>query len=160
MNASPEKQPYTVYISLGSNIQPRRNLPRAIELLRTLGPVKALSTIWETPPVGTAGPNFLNAVACIESQLDVDTLKEKLRQIETQLGRARTADKYAPRPIDLDILLHDDVLIDPEIWEQPHLAIPLAEVYPDYQHPQRGETIAVAARKFQARVQFKPIANL
>ncbi|MBN2500042.1 MAG: 2-amino-4-hydroxy-6-hydroxymethyldihydropteridine diphosphokinase [Anaerolineales bacterium] len=160
MNAKPEQPPYTIYISLGSNIQPRHNLPLAIAMLRALGPIQAVSTIWETPPVGTDGSKFLNAVICIKSPLEVDALKTELRQIEAQMGRVRTADKYAPRPIDLDILIHNNQPIDPEIWEQPHLAIPLAEVYPDYRHPQSRETIAAASRKFQTRVQFKPVTDL
>ncbi len=160
MNASPEQTTYTVYISLGSNVQPRHNLPHAFEMLRSLGPLQAISTIWETPPVGTDGPKFLNAVACIKSPLAVGALKNELRQIEAQMGRVRTADKYAPRPIDLDILIHNDQLIDPEIWEQPHLAIPLAEIYPGYLHPQSGERIADTAKKFQTHVQFKSVTDL
>lgn len=158
MNANPKQ--HIVYVSFGSNIQPRANLPRAVELLRAHGPIKALSTVWETPPVGTDGPKFLNAVVCLESPLDVAALKVELRRIEAQLGRVRTADKYAPRPIDLDILIYDNELIDPEVWEQPHLAIPLAEVYPAYPHPQTGKTIAATAAQFQARVQFEPVADI
>jgi 2-amino-4-hydroxy-6-hydroxymethyldihydropteridine diphosphokinase len=157
-NANSAPAAHTVYVSLGSNITPRQNLPRAIELLRAHSPIQACSTVWETPPVGTGGPKFHNADVCLTSPLGVDELKfQVLRAIETRLGRVRSTDKYAARPIDLDILIYDGQLIDPEIWEQPHLAIPLAEIYPDYQNTHTGETIAAAARTFQARVQFKPV---
>jgi 2-amino-4-hydroxy-6-hydroxymethyldihydropteridine diphosphokinase len=78
-----------------------------------------------------------------------------LARIEQQLGRQRRADPNAPRTIDVDISLFDDVVIDlgkrhipdPEILRYPHIAVPLADVAPDYRHPETGESLAqIAAR--------------
>jgi 7,8-dihydro-6-hydroxymethylpterin-pyrophosphokinase len=94
-------------------------------------------------------------VAEIATELPPRALKfEVLRPIEAELGRRREEDRYAPRPIDLDLLLYDDVLLteeglvlpDPELWSRPFLAHPLHELAPGLVLP-GGEAIAdVAAR--------------
>ncbi len=137
-----------VYLSLGSNIAPEENLPRALALLRRRVRVREVSRVWQTPPYGTQGAPFLNAAAAIETSLPADALKEEvLRPIEAALGRARGPDKFAPRPIDLDILLYGARLLEPDVWERPHLAVPLAEILPDYENPRTGEPLADAARR-------------
>jgi 2-amino-4-hydroxy-6-hydroxymethyldihydropteridine diphosphokinase len=70
--------------------------------------------------------------------------------LEAQLGRVRTEHKYSPRTIDIDILIYGEEILDPEIWSQPHLTVPLAELLPELKHPSSGEKIQVFADKFLA----------
>jgi 2-amino-4-hydroxy-6-hydroxymethyldihydropteridine diphosphokinase len=107
-------------------------------------------------PVGlTDQPNFLNAAVLLETPLPAQVLREQaIAEIETALGRVRTENKNAPRTIDIDIMLFNrDVLQvgqrhipDPEILERPFVAIPLAEIAPDYIHPETGQTLQQIAR--------------
>jgi 2-amino-4-hydroxy-6-hydroxymethyldihydropteridine diphosphokinase len=146
------------YLSLGSNIEPEHNLPAAVAYLAQFGRVRAVSTVWETLPVGFADqPNFLNAAVLLETRLSAQALRqEAIATIEAALGRVRTENKNAPRTIDIDIMLFNcDILQaghrripDPEILERPFVAIPLAEIAPDYIHPESDQTLRDIARRF------------
>jgi len=117
-------------------------------MLRKFGQVIATSTVWETSPVGTAGPKFLNAAVLLQVNLPPALLKSLiLRRIEIEMGRIRTFNKYAPRPIDLDILIADGQITEPAIWSRAHLAVPLAEILPDLPHPSWGKSLAQIARE-------------
>lgn len=152
-------KPLIVAIGFGANIQPAANLPRALALLRAQVPVVALSGVWETPPVGTAGPNFYNAAVLVHSPVSHTRLKEALlRPIEAQLGRIRTADPNAPRPIDLDVLVAGRRVVDENIWRYAHLAVPLAEILPNLPHPHSGETLAAIARRLAAHTPLRRVA--
>lgn len=141
-------EPHLAYLGLGSNISPETNLAHALCLLRATVQVIAVSKVWNTPAVGTEGPDFLNAAVAIRTELSPDELKSRvIRKIENQLGRVRTEDKNAPRPIDIDILIFDNELFDPEIWIRVHLAVPLAELIPNYVHMESGEKMAHAAQR-------------
>jgi 2-amino-4-hydroxy-6-hydroxymethyldihydropteridine diphosphokinase len=147
------------YLSLGSNIEPEKNLPQAIERLAGLGRLLAVSPVWETPPLGAADqPNFLNAATLVETEQTAEAFKrEVIRRIERDLGRVRGANKYAPRPIDIDIILFNQQIFDldnhhipdPEVLERPFVAIPLAQIAPDYRHPETGQTLRDIARQFE-----------
>jgi 2-amino-4-hydroxy-6-hydroxymethyldihydropteridine diphosphokinase len=147
------------YLSLGSNINPAENLRAAVEQLAAQTKLIAVSSVWETKPVGLADqPNFLNAAAIIETSLTAEQLKQEvIASIEQHLGRVRQADKNAPRPIDIDIMLFNRQIFqlgqhhipNPEIIERPFVAIPLAEIAPNYQHPELGQTLAEIARAFE-----------
>jgi len=125
---------HQAYLSLGSNIQPEVNLPKAIELLREYGEILKGSNAWESESVGSDGPNFLNACVLFLTPLLYAELKDQvIHPIEAKLGRKRSKDKYAPRTIDIDIVLFDDQLCDDKFWKQAFVVIPLAEIYPEYQ---------------------------
>jgi len=142
---------HLVYLGLGSNISPETNLPSALKRLRGMLQVEAVSRAWKTPAIGTVGPDFLNAAIAIRTELSPDELKSQvIRKIENQMGRIRTEDKNAPRPIDIDILIFDEKLVESQIWSQVHLAVPLAELLPDYLHSGSGETLAQAARRLSS----------
>jgi 2-amino-4-hydroxy-6-hydroxymethyldihydropteridine diphosphokinase len=146
------------YLSLGSNIRPECNLPAAVAQLAQFGQVQAVSTVWETLPVGFSDqPDFLNAAVLIETDLSAVALREEaIAAIEVALGRVRTANKNAPRTIDIDIMLFNREVIqlkgrhipDPEVLERPFVAVPLAEIAPDYVHPETGQTLREIARQF------------
>lgn len=156
------------YLSLGSNIAPVENLREAIRRLRAVAGVRvlALSMCWETAAVTdaavtighdpkdspkTAAPNFYNLGARVATPLEREALKDDvLRPLEAALGRVRSADKYAPRTIDLDITVHDGQVVDTEIWRRLYLALIFAELLPELRNPATGETPAQAAARLAA----------
>jgi len=145
-----------VFISLGSNIDAEHNLPEAVRRLATRCRLLAVSPVYETLPVGTTDqPNFLNAAVLIETGLAAAELETQvLDAIEQELGRVRTADKNAPRTIDLDISLFGDQVLDmagrhipdPDILRFPHVAQPLADLAPRQRHPETGQTLLEIAQ--------------
>ena len=147
------------FIGVGSNIEPERNLPRAVRFLAETCKVQAVSAVWETAPVGfEAQPSFLNAAIAIQTPSSAIHLKQNiLRRIEQLLGRVRTADSHGPRTIDLDLLLFNDLVLnagdftvpDPDILLRPFVAIPLAELAPERQHPITGDSMASIAASFE-----------
>jgi 2-amino-4-hydroxy-6-hydroxymethyldihydropteridine diphosphokinase len=133
-----------VYLSLGSNVGNRaENLNSAIDRLRTLGEVVAVSSFYETEPVEfTAQPWFLNCVVKLDTEKTPEQLLAGILDIEQQLGRRRGRDK-GPRIIDLDILLFGSSIVKAQGLTIPHPAMherrfvlePLAEIAPDMRHP-------------------------
>lgn len=143
---------HNVYLGLGSNIDPEANLPRAIEMLEQYGRVREVSGVWESHAVGSAGPNFLNASVLLETELPPAELTDRLaRPIETAMGRVRTADKNAPRPIDIDVMLVDGEAFNLDRWDSAFVLLPIAELLPDTPHPVTGQPLRLAAE--QARRQ-------
>ncbi|GAP11176.1 2-amino-4-hydroxy-6-hydroxymethyldihydropteridine diphosphokinase [Bellilinea caldifistulae] len=146
-----QQRRHQAYISLGSNIAPRQNLIQAVQLLRQAVSVNAMSSVWESEAVGSAGPRFMNATAWISTDLDAVSLKEQvLRSIEEKLGRVRSEDKYAPRTIDLDILVFDEKVLDDGLWKQDFLAIPTAELRPDLLEEQTGRNLGEIAQSLKS----------
>jgi 2-amino-4-hydroxy-6-hydroxymethyldihydropteridine diphosphokinase len=145
------------FVSIGSNIDPEENLIKAIRLLKAEAQVRAISTVYLTEPVGGKGqPSYYNCMVEIESALPPLELKcEVLRRIEDKLGRVREEDRFAPRAIDLDLVLYDNVVLknaelvlpDPEIRSRPFLAGPLFELAPDLIMPDSKEPIAAIASR-------------
>jgi 2-amino-4-hydroxy-6-hydroxymethyldihydropteridine diphosphokinase len=135
-------QRHDVLIGLGSNILPEKNLPQAIQRLRELDKTLFVSSVYLSHSDGSAGPDFLNAVVWFHATHTLGYLKTKvLQKIEKDIGRIRTIDKNAPRPIDLDILLFDGQVVDENIWSRVFIAFPLADLQPNLQNPQSGESI-------------------
>jgi len=139
---------YLVYLGIGSNIDPEEYLPRAIDCIRENLQVVSISTIWQSPAVGSSGPDYLNAVIAVKTEYQPPNLKDKIiSYIEDQLGRVRTDNKYADRTIDIDILVVDDEVLDNQIWQYAHIAVPLSELNPSLKNKETGETIiSVAVR--------------
>ena len=130
---------------LGSNIQPEKNLTLGLNLLRNMVTISRHSSVWETPSVGSSGPDFLNLAVLITTPLNTSELKELvLRPLEIQIGRVHSANKNAPRTFDIDIILFDGQLLDPNLWHYAHRAVPVAEIMPDYLSS-RGDTLKDAA---------------
>lgn len=139
---------HSVYLSLGSNIEPEVNLPRAIEMLSAYGSVEAVSDAWESHAVGSNGPNFLNASVHLLTGIEPSQLKERLaRPIEDALGRVRTEDKNAPRPIDVDVMMVDGEACNVDRWDNAFVLLPIAELMPDVEHPVTHESLSDAAEQ-------------
>lgn len=136
---------------LGSNIEPEINLPRAVDLLQEQLKVLQASSIWESASVDCCYPNYLNLALRVPTALKANELKDQvLRPLEARMGRVRTDDKNAPRPIDIDIILFDGVVLDPTLWQHAHQAVPVSELFPELL-AETGESLkAVAHRLAQA----------
>ncbi len=129
------------FIAVGSNIEAERNVADALELLGRRVRIVAVSRFYWTPALGApdSSPDFLNGVVEIETELEPRELKQSaLLEVEGLLGRERGAEKFAPRTIDLDLVLYGDVVCSeeglvlpaPEILERPFVALPLLELAP------------------------------
>ncbi len=141
-----------VIISVGSNLERERHMPEAIRLLRRHRriEVEAVSRIFESKSVGGPenAPDFFNAAVKACTDLAPEDLRTELRQIEEVLGRIRTGDPDAPRTIDLDIAYYGDLVRDFSDWSLPdpqatslaHVAVPIADVAPDWVHPGTGSS--------------------
>ncbi len=139
-----------VFVGVGSNIDPESHVVESLVRLCRCVQVMETSTFYWTAPIGKGG-HFLNGVWRITTDLSPDELKHTvLRGIESELGRVRSADRYAPRTIDLDVLLYGDMVVDepglrlpdPDIRTRPFIAIPLLELAPDLVLPDTGERLA------------------
>ncbi len=158
---------HQVCLLLGSNIQPERNLPLAVRELplavQQLGEqltILRASSVWESPAVGSRGPNFLNAALLCQTSLAAEALKwQVLRPLEARLGRVRNRDKNAPRPIDFDIITVDGRLYDPILWQYSFRAVPVAELLPDLKS-ETGEKLPEAARRLAIELPVKQKSGL
>lgn len=144
-----------VYLGIGSNLGDRQaNVERAIALLKEHEDIRvqAVSSLRETQPVGgpPQGP-YLNGAVELRTDLRPLELLSWLKNIERRLGRVKTAAADSPRPMDLDILLYDDVVIvdgkhltvpHPRMTERLFVLEPLAEIAPEAVHPRTGKTVA------------------
>ncbi len=144
---------HLAYLNLGSNIQPETNLPKAVELLREFGEIVKISQVWESEPVGTTGNNYLNVCVKFKTSMPLSDMKEKIiHPIENQLGRQRGADKFAPRSMDIDMILFDDESINDDTWELAFVVVPLANVYPTYCKTKSGESVLEIATRLRRAV--------
>jgi 2-amino-4-hydroxy-6-hydroxymethyldihydropteridine diphosphokinase len=140
-----------IVLLLGSNIQPAENLKKALGLLEEYSDIRSCSRIWRTEAVGSEGPDFLNMAVEIETYLESDKIKHKMiKDIETRLNRVRTSDKYAPRTIDLDIILVNDKVLDIDLWHKAFVALPVSEIRPDLINFDNGSSILETARKLKS----------
>lgn len=154
--AQTEPAKHIAYIGLGSNIEPDTNLPRAVSELRKFVRILCISSAWQAPALGASGPDFLNAVLKIETvRSSEELIHEVLRPIEASLGRKRSANKDAPRTIDIDMLIFDSETIDPHIWDYAHLAVPLAECNPEVTHPDTNHRISEISVQLKRTVNIK-----
>ena len=134
----------TVYLSLGSNLGDREaHLREAVEQLKKLGDVTAVSSLYETEPVEfTAQPWFLNIAVELETELMPKQLLSALLKIEQSMGRRRLQPK-GPRLIDVDILLFGNAVVSdtklsiphPAMHERRFVLVPLNEIAPQARHP-------------------------
>ncbi len=133
-------------IAFGSNIAPEKNVPEAMRRLARAVRVLVISNVYRTPPVGNPDdPPFLNGAVLVETESSAEELRERvLRRIESELGRVRTSDPNAPRTIDLDLVLYEGEEPSPDLFDYAHVAIPVAEVAPDW--PVGEKQVAEIAR--------------
>ena len=150
-------------IALGSNLDSalggrEANLREAVRRVEALGEVRAVSSFYDTEPVGYVDqPRFLNGALLLDTDLSPETLMRELLAVEHAMGRDRTsAVPKGPRVIDLDLLLYEDVVIETDELTLPHPAMherefvlrPLAEIAPEMRHP----VLRLAVREMLERI--------
>jgi 2-amino-4-hydroxy-6-hydroxymethyldihydropteridine diphosphokinase len=137
---------HQVCLLLGSNIEPDKNIPKAMNLLKEQVTILRVSSVWESASADCCYPDYLNLAVMVSTPLEADPLKEQvLRPLETQMGRVRTEDKNASRPIDFDIIIFDGALVDPALWQHVHRAMPVSEIFPEYHSPE-GKQLSETAK--------------
>ncbi|MDD5510003.1 MAG: 2-amino-4-hydroxy-6-hydroxymethyldihydropteridine diphosphokinase [Dehalococcoidales bacterium] len=139
-----------VYLGLGSNMGNRQeNLEKALDFLAQRLRVARVSSMYDTEPVGnTDQPRFLNLACRVNTVLEPAALLALAKGIESKMGRA-FGKANGPRPIDIDILVYGDRIMDtpdlviphPRMTERAFVLVPLAEIAPDLRHPSNGKTI-------------------
>lgn len=137
-----------VYVSIGSNQQPHQHIRQALDLLQEQFDSVEISPVYESAAVGFDGDNFLNLVVAFDTDRSLDNVDRVLGEIEEQCGRVRQPQKFAPRTMDLDLLLFDDLVVHDEQWDIPRGEIrdyafvlkPLSDLAPHSLHPETGQT--------------------
>lgn len=144
---------HRAFVALGANLEdPAAQVRAALEALAALPGVRLIraSALYRTAPVGVTGqPDYINAVAEVSTDLPPGELLAALFRIEERFGRERHY-RYAPRTLDLDLLLHDDLVLHTQELTLPHprlhlrafVLVPLAEIAPDLRLPGRGSVAA------------------
>ena len=156
------------FVSVGSNINPRKNVQRAVQLLSCVVDIMGISTVYRTQAESRPRqPSYYNCVIRIKTELGPEELKYRLlRGIEGLLERRREKDKFAPRTIDLDLLLYGNTRIktpsltvpDSEISTRPYLALALRELHPRLRLPGSGVRIGTIVPASASR-KMAPLRN-
>lgn len=139
-----------VYVGLGSNVQPEQQMQRAMAALEKRFGSLRRSAVYRNAAVGFDGDDFLNMVVGFESAQDVADISAALLRIEQECGRERSGMRFAPRTMDIDLLLYGQqvetapgtVLPRPEILRHAYILRPLAEVAGTVMHPLEKRSFA------------------
>ncbi len=146
------------FIGVGSNIEPQRFLGAGIRMLRErFGPLE-LSPVYRNSAVGFDGDDFFNLVAAFSTVREPLDLAADLRMIENRCLRDRSLPRYAPRTLDLDLLLYGDAMFSvaglelprPEILRRSYILKPMADLRPDMLHPAGKLSFAELWQRFDA----------
>jgi 2-amino-4-hydroxy-6-hydroxymethyldihydropteridine diphosphokinase len=161
------------YIGLGSNLGEREaHLKAALSAIATLPETRLgrVSSLYDTAPVGDLEqPNFLNAVAQVETGLTARQLMWNLLLVERRLGRVRhPARRFGPRVIDLDLLVYGDQVLEsdelvvphPEMHRRGFVLAPLTEIEPGLVHPLLGRTMLELFEALEDRPRLRPTSRL
>jgi 2-amino-4-hydroxy-6-hydroxymethyldihydropteridine diphosphokinase len=139
-----------VYVAIGSNVQPERWFAVAARELRRRFPGVQFSSWYRNPAYGFEGGDFVNAVAGFDTTRSPEAVLADCHEIEAVCGRRRDDPKWAPRVMDIDLLLHGDTVAEtaayrlprPDLLRRCYMLGPLAEIAPELRHPTTGRTIA------------------
>lgn len=166
MTLPPDRSgPVEVYVSAGSNVDPEENLRLACrELRRRFGRVET-SSVYRNPAVGFQGDDFLNLVLRFRTADSPEVVVEQLERLHGLAGRVRGPDSFAPRPLDLDLLLYGMAVIPDlrvprdDIRKYAFVLGPLAELAPDLRHPVTGEAMVELWSRFDRQTSpLTPVA--
>ena len=155
-----------VFVAAGSNVEPERHMRQAVaELEREFQGVR-FSSWYRNRAHGFEGDDFINLVAGFTTQLPIKDVLERLHAIERSCGRGRDAPRWAPRSMDLDVLLYGDLRCEqpelklprPDLLKRAYMLGPLAELAPEVRHPTEGMTIGELWQRFDREAH--PLARL
>ena len=153
----------SAFVGLGSNLdKPSRQIQRALRRLENVLDTRilAVSSLYRSAPFGRAEqPDFVNAVAQLQTRLDAESLLQQLLSIERAQGRVR-GDRWGPRIIDLDLLVHGDTISNsgelnlphPGIAERNFVLLPLQEIAPEFVIPGLGKVADIAVNRNEPRI--------
>lgn len=146
-----------VFVAAGSNVEPVKNLKLALAEMRKAFAPLSISPAYRNKAVGFEGDDFINLVVGFPTNDDLHTVRERLQHIEARCGRPREAPKWAPRSMDLDILLFGDeirnepapstglrtslILPRPDLVKRPYMLKPTVDIAPDLVHPTLHKTM-------------------
>jgi 2-amino-4-hydroxy-6-hydroxymethyldihydropteridine diphosphokinase len=148
-----------VFIAAGSNIEPAAQLRRALDALgRHYGALK-VSPAYRNKAVGFEGEDFINLVVAFDTSESPATVRAQLQKVEAACGRPADAPKWAPRRMDLDMLLYGEwvsdepglVLPRPDLLRRAYMLKPMADIAPDVNHPILGKSMRELWQAFEAR---------
>lgn len=119
----------TAIIGIGSNIEANKNIPKILEILKNKVEVIKVSSLIKTKPIGIKNqPDYTNGAVKIKTDLSRNELNGLLKNIEDQLGRDRTAPKFGPRCIDLDIVVWNGEIVDKDYYSRDFLQKSVQEI--------------------------------
>lgn len=122
-----------VVVGIGSNIDPERNVQRLLVKVREVFPDARFSSFEKTEAIGPPGqPDFLNGAVLFKTERTLQVVRQWLRGLEEELGRVRSDDKFAPRTMDLDVLLWNGELLDEDVKSRSFLLDFIQELIPGY----------------------------
>jgi len=156
---------FRVYLSLGSNINPRSNISRTVESLGSLSSVESISNVYRTEPVRveSGADDFHNL--CLETSVEwkPPVFKEKLRDLESKVGRVREENNNRPhqsRRVDVDILIYEpephEFIPHPQIYDEAFVVFPLSDIY----DPSRREDLPGSVRSWRSGVDRSTVKDM
>lgn len=148
----------TVFLGIGSNEAAEENLRLAIRELRRLYGDLCISPVYRSVSCGFKGADFLNLVVRFESQYSPLEICEHIELIHNLAGRRRGSDKWESRPLDIDLLIYNDLVCDErpirvprdDVLKYSFVLRPMAELAPNYRHPVTGRTLLEHWQEFDA----------
>jgi 2-amino-4-hydroxy-6-hydroxymethyldihydropteridine diphosphokinase len=138
-----------VFVAAGSNVEPVKHLRLALaELRKSFAPLR-VSPAYRNKAVGFEGDDFINLVVSFSTTEDLYAVRERLQEIEAMCGRLRDAPRWAPRSMDLDILLFGAevrnepglLLPRPDLVKRPYMLKPTVDIAPELVHPTLRKTM-------------------
>lgn len=146
------------YLGLGSNLDAVQNLQLAAREIRNRFSLQKISAVYRSEALGFDGADFLNAVACIETELTPQGLHEEIELIHDLAGRQRRPGKIISRTLDIDLLLYEQLVLNEppvrlprkDVLQYSFVLRPLAEIAPDYRHPVTGKLLSEHWQEFDA----------
>lgn len=157
-----------VYLSLGSNLEPRLHLPAAIRELRERFGEVTVSPAYRSGSVGFDGAEFVNLAVGLDTVLSPETLNDWLHALEDRHGRRRDVPRYSDRTLDIDIAFYDDLVLDgPGHLQIPRNELqhafvlrPVADIAPAFRHPVSGRSMADLWAAFPAQGELLRLETL
>ena len=147
-----------VYLSLGSNLEPRRYLPAAIGALRDRFGAIAISPAYRSRSVGFDGADFINLAVGLDTDLSPEALNDWLHALEDRHGRRRDVPRYSDRTLDIDVVFYGALVLEgPGHLQIPRKELkhafvlrPIADIAPTFRHPLSGLSMAELWAAFPA----------